>query len=139
MKRTGTLSAAAFLLPWKFEACNRNLFGRDQYRSNAKWRVVRQGTESFAVRGVFAASDVIAIGAIRALVKAGRRVPGDVSVVGYDNIPAARLVTPQLTTIDQDTNLAGRMLVSKLIDTKGGQAISERLETSLLIRESCGG
>lgn len=88
---------------------------------------------------VFAASDLIAIGAIRALVKAGRTVPGDVSVVGYDNIPAARLVTPQLTTIDQDTNLAGRMLVSKLIDTKGGQAISERLETSLLIRESCGG
>lgn len=88
---------------------------------------------------VFAASDLIAIGAIRALVKAGRSVPGDVSVVGYDNIPAARLVTPQLTTIDQDTNLAGRMLVSKLIDTQVGQAISERLETSLLIRESCGG
>lgn len=88
---------------------------------------------------VFAASDLIAIGAIRALNKAGRSVPGDVSVVGYDNIPAARLVSPQLTTIDQDTNLAGRMLVSKLIDTKAGQAISERLETSLLIRESCGG
>ncbi len=88
---------------------------------------------------VFAASDLIAIGAIRALTKSGRSVPGDVSVVGYDNIPAARLVTPRLTTIDQDTNLAGRMLVSKLIDTQGGQAISERLETSLLIRDSCGG
>lgn len=88
---------------------------------------------------VFAASDLIAIGAIRALTLSGRRVPEDVSVVGYDNIPAARLVTPRLTTIDQDTNLAGRMLVSKLIDTQGGQATSERLETSLLIRDSCGG
>ena len=88
---------------------------------------------------VFAASDLIAIGAIRALTKTGRRVPEDVSVVGYDNIPASRLVTPRLTTIDQDTNLAGRMLVSKLIDTQGGQATSERLETSLMIRESCGG
>lgn len=88
---------------------------------------------------VFAASDLIAIGAIRALQMSGRKVPEDVSVVGYDNIPAARLVTPPLTTIDQDTNLAGRMLLSKLIDTKGGQASSERLETSLLIRESCGG
>ena len=76
---------------------------------------------------------------MRALSLAGKRVPEDVSVVGYDNIPSARLVTPRLTTIDQDTNLAGRMLVSKLIDTKGGQAISERLETSLLIRDSCGG
>lgn len=88
---------------------------------------------------VFAASDLIAIGAIRALTRSGMRVPEDVSVVGYDNIPAARLVTPQLTTIDQDANLAGRMLVSKLIDKSGGPAISQRLETSLLIRESCGG
>ncbi|NJO13703.1 MAG: LacI family transcriptional regulator [Rhizobiales bacterium] len=88
---------------------------------------------------VFAASDLIAIGAIRALTRSGIRVPEDVSVVGYDNIPAARLVTPQLTTIDQDANLAGRMLVSKLIDKGDGPAISQRLETSLLIRESCGG
>ena len=89
--------------------------------------------------GVFAASDLIAIGAMRALTRAGLSVPGDVSVVGYDNIPASRLVTPRLTTIDQDANLAGRMLVSKLIDTQGGAATSDRMETSLLIRESCGG
>ena len=100
-------------------------------------------TQSAIDRGVefdaiFAASDLIAIGAIRALTKAGRRVPEDVSVVGYDNIPAARLVTPRLTTIDQDTNLAGRMLVAKLMDSKGGIGASERMETSLLIRESCG-
>jgi DNA-binding LacI/PurR family transcriptional regulator len=88
---------------------------------------------------VFAASDLIAIGAIRALTRSGLNVPSDVSVVGYDNIPAARLVTPQLTTIDQDANLAGRMLVSKLIDRGDGPAMPERLETSLLIRESCGG
>lgn len=89
--------------------------------------------------GIFAASDLIAIGAIRALTRSGRKVPEDVSVVGYDNIPASRLVTPRLTTIDQDANLAGRMLVSKLIDSQGGRATSDRLETSLLIRESCGG
>lgn len=92
-----------------------------------------------AFDAVFAASDLIAIGAIRALIRSGMRVPEDVSVVGYDNIPAARLVSPQLTTIDQDANLAGRMLVSKLIDKGDGPAISQRLETSLLIRESCGG
>lgn len=101
-------------------------------------------TRSAIARGltfdaVFAASDLIAIGAVRALNRSGLNVPADVSVVGYDNIPAARLVTPQLTTIDQDANLAGRMLVSKLIDRGDGPAISERLETSLLIRESCGG
>lgn len=88
---------------------------------------------------IFAASDLIAIGAIRAITRAGRSVPDDVSVVGYDNIAASRLVTPRLTTIDQDANLAGRMLVSKLIDAQGGKATSDRLETSLLIRDSCGG
>lgn len=101
-------------------------------------------TQSAIERGVefdaiFAASDLIAIGATRALTRAGCSVPDDVSVVGYDNIAAARLVTPRLTTIDQDANLAGRMLVSKLIDAQGGKATSARLETSLLIRESCGG
>lgn len=101
-------------------------------------------TRSAIARGlkfdaVFAASDLIAIGAIRALNRSGINVPVDVSVVGYDNIPAARLVTPQLTTIDQAANLAGRMLVSKLIDRGDGPAISEQLESSLLIRESCGG
>ncbi|MEO0419153.1 MAG: LacI family DNA-binding transcriptional regulator [Pseudomonadota bacterium] len=97
---------------------------------------IERGVEFDAV---FAASDLIAIGAMRALNLSGRKVPNDVSVVGYDNIPSARLVTPRLTTIEQDTNLAGRMLVSKLIDAKGGKAMSERLETSLLIRDSCGG
>ncbi|MEL7198835.1 MAG: substrate-binding domain-containing protein [Pseudomonadota bacterium] len=97
---------------------------------------IQSGSEFDAI---FAASDLIAIGAIHALTKSGRKVPDDVSVVGYDNIPASRLVTPRLTTIDQDANLAGRMLVSKLIDSQGGRAISERLETSLLLRESCGG
>jgi len=107
-----------------------------QSGESATRSVIESGVEFDAI---FAASDLIAIGAIRALTKSGRSVPEDVSVVGYDNIAAARLVSPRLTTIDQDANLAGRMLVSKLIDTQGGQAISERLETSLLIRETCGG
>lgn len=89
--------------------------------------------------GVVAASDLIAIGAIRALTRAGRRIPQDVSVVGYDNIPACRLVTPPLTTIDQDAILAGRTLVSKLIDSRGEMPTSDRVQTSLLIRDSCGG
>jgi DNA-binding LacI/PurR family transcriptional regulator len=108
----------------------------DQSGESATLSAIERGVRFDAI---FAASDLIAIGAIRALTKSGRAVPEDVSVVGYDNIPAARLVTPRLTTIDQDANLAGKMLVSKLIDTQGGAALSERLETSLLIRDSCGG
>ncbi|RIV75533.1 LacI family DNA-binding transcriptional regulator [Pelagerythrobacter aerophilus] len=90
--------------------------------------------------GIVAASDLIALGAIRALQRAGRDVPGDVSVVGYDDVPFARYSRPALTTVSQDTARAGRLLVSKLLDSSGvGDMRSERMPTDLIVRESCGG
>ncbi|MBS0395232.1 MAG: LacI family DNA-binding transcriptional regulator [Proteobacteria bacterium] len=90
--------------------------------------------------GVVAASDLIALGAVRALLRAGRSVPGDVSVVGYDDVSFARYTRPALTTIRQDTALAGRLLVNKLLNAEtGGELRSERLPTDLVVRESCGG
>ena len=89
--------------------------------------------------GVFAASDLIALGAIRAARRAGLNVPQDVSVVGYDNIQIARYHTPAITTISQDMGKAGRLLVSKLLsDAQASQLLSERLPTELIVRESCG-
>ncbi len=90
--------------------------------------------------GVVAASDQLALGATRALHVAGRRVPDDVSVVGYDNSPFARFSRPALTTVAQDTGKAGRLLVAKLLTARDGADIrSERLPTELIVRESCGG
>lgn len=90
--------------------------------------------------GVVAASDLIALGAIRSLLHHGKRVPEDVSVIGYDDVPFARYSRPALTTIMQDTARAGRLLVSKLLDTGGtGDMRSERMPTDLIVRESCGG
>lgn len=88
--------------------------------------------------GIFAASDLIALGAMRAIQSAGLSVPSDVSVVGYDNVPFAKLSRPALTTISQDTATAGRLLVSKLVDSKGGSCRSERSPTDLIVRASCG-
>ena len=65
--------------------------------------------------GVFAASDLIAMGAMRALAEAGKGVPQDVKVVGFDDIPAANLTTPPLTTIVQDLKGAGELLVETLM------------------------
>lgn len=89
--------------------------------------------------GVVAASDQLALGAIRTLQLAGVRVPEDVAVVGYDNLPFARLARPALTTVAQDVGKAGRLLVSKLLTARQGSEIrSERLPTELIVRESCG-
>lgn len=91
------------------------------------------------VDGVVCASDLIAIGVIRALHQQGRSVPQDVSVVGYDDIQLARYIEPPLTTIGQDLTLAGRLLVMKLLNASGpGDLRSERLPTELIQRESCG-
>jgi len=90
--------------------------------------------------GIVAASDLIALGAVRSLIRAGRSVPEDVSVIGYDDVPFARYSRPALTTIMQDTARAGRLLVSKLIDAAGGGEMrSERIPTELIVRGSCGG
>lgn len=99
-------------------------------------RLIAQNVEFDAI---FGASDLIALGAIRGLIRHGRSVPEDVSVVGYDDVLLARYSHPALTTISQDMAKAGRLLVSKLMNSKGGLDIqSERLPTDLIVRESCG-
>jgi DNA-binding LacI/PurR family transcriptional regulator len=99
--------------------------------------LIHQGVSFDAI---FAASDLIALGAIRALRHAGIAVPRDVSIVGYDDLMLSRYASPALTTIAQDTAKAGRLLVSKLLDAGGQKAMrSERLPTELIVRESCGG
>jgi DNA-binding LacI/PurR family transcriptional regulator len=89
---------------------------------------------------VFAASDLIAIGAMKRLHKAGIGIPDQVSVVGFDDIPAASYFTPALTTVRQDTRRAARALVKNLLAMIGGApGKSRQLPMSLAIRGSCGG
>lgn len=86
---------------------------------------------------VFAASDLIAIGAMRALAEAGRRVPQDVAVVGFDDIPAASLTTPPLTTVMQDIKGAGELLIDTLMAQIEGRELPERtLSARLVVRGS---
>ncbi|MFB2812771.1 LacI family DNA-binding transcriptional regulator [Shewanella xiamenensis] len=88
---------------------------------------------------IFAASDLIAIGAIRALKEKGILVPEQVAVVGYDDIPVASFANPPLTTIKQNTQLAGEILVESLLKLIRGQAVGPQLiPTTLVVRSSCG-
>lgn len=87
--------------------------------------------------GVFAASDNIAMGAIKALQERGLRVPEDVSVVGFDDIPVAPYFNPPLSTVRQDVHRGGRLLVQKVMALVKGQAVtSEVLKTELVVRSS---
>jgi len=88
---------------------------------------------------IFCASDLIAVGAIKALREKGYTVPDDVSVVGYDDIPMANFIRPALTTVQQDTRLAGEILVENLLRLVNGDAIETTiLPAKLIIRKSCG-
>ena len=106
--------------------------------------VGRQAMAQLLERGakpdaVLAASDLLAIGAIHTLESAGISVPGDVAVAGFDDIPMARLTTPALTTVQQDTTRAGEVLVERLLQRiRGEPATSEMLPARLVIRRSCG-
>ena len=88
---------------------------------------------------IFAASDLIAIGAVRALQDHSIDVPGQVSVVGFDDILAAALCRPTLTTVQQDAKRAGEALVETLIRTIRDDAPDAvALPCKLVVRKSCG-
>jgi DNA-binding LacI/PurR family transcriptional regulator len=91
------------------------------------------------VDGIVAASDMIAMGAMRGLVRHNIRVPEDVSVIGYDDVHVAAYSSPALTTIRQDVAKAGRLLVGKALRMLEGEAVrSALLPAELIVRESCG-
>jgi LacI family transcriptional regulator len=90
---------------------------------------------------VFVASDTMALGALRALREAGQRVPHDVAVVGFDDMPFATRTSPPLTTVRQPISRTGAMAAEALIDLIENADESPRrlvLPTELVIRESCG-
>jgi DNA-binding LacI/PurR family transcriptional regulator len=87
---------------------------------------------------VFAASDLMADGALQTLRRAGRRVPDDVAVVGFDDVDAARYTDPPLTTIRQPIIEIGRHMARQLLSLVDGDEIQPivTLPTELVVRES---
>ncbi len=87
---------------------------------------------------VFSANDQMALGLINGLIQDGRRVPEDVSVVGFDDVPEARFFRPALTTVRQDFEQIGRVAVESLIrQIEGGAATPvAALIPKLIVRDS---
>jgi DNA-binding LacI/PurR family transcriptional regulator len=92
--------------------------------------------QELATRGdltaVFAANDQMALGLLRALWEAGRAVPGDVSVVGFDDIPEAAFLIPPLTTVRQDFAAVGHRAIEILQTAIGEPTVDAHLPERLI-------
>ena len=90
------------------------------------------------VTAVFVSNDQMALGVVRALLERGRRVPEDVSVVGFDDLPEAAYFTPPLTTVRQEFELLGQTIMSLLERTLAGEAEPHvpLVGTNLVVRSS---
>lgn len=87
--------------------------------------------------GIFAASDAIAMGAMKALLEQGISVPQQVALVGFDDIAMSAYCTPSLTTVKQDTQAGGKLLVAQLLgQINGAKAASQLLPVKLIERQS---
>lgn len=99
----------------------------------------QQQQQGIQLDAVFAASDLIAIGVMRAIQQHGLRVPQDVAVIGFDDIPVASFSSPPLTTIQQNTTLAGEMLVINLLKLIQQEPVTQTdIEPRIIVRDSCG-
>jgi len=97
-----------------------------------------------SVTAIFAASDIMAVGALKAIREADLRVPEDVALIGFDDIPIAAALEPALTTVRQPVerlgSLAADLLLNLLENPPETQAPAHRivLPVKLIVRDSCG-
>lgn len=93
------------------------------------------------LQAVFASNDSMALGALRALDEAGLRVPDQMAIVGFDDMPFAATTKPPLTTVRQPIAEIGEAAARMLVELVEGEAAGHRqmiLPTHLIVRESCG-
>jgi DNA-binding LacI/PurR family transcriptional regulator len=92
---------------------------------------------NLAFDGIFCASDLVAAGTIKAVQEAGMDVPRDVSIVGYDDSVFSADFNPPITTVRQDWQAGGALLVAKLLELiETGHASSQTLATKLIVRQT---
>ncbi len=91
-------------------------------------------------QAIYAASDMMAFGALRAIKEAGLKVPEDIRLIGCDDIDACRYSDPQLTTVRQDKERLGKLAAHMLNDLTNGTTDLKPvfIDSELIVRESCG-
>ncbi|MDR7113216.1 DNA-binding LacI/PurR family transcriptional regulator [Microbacterium trichothecenolyticum] len=137
----GSFSAASRLDAWRAVLAER---GRvlpaarpGDWSPGSGYRAMRQLLAEERPTAVFAANDQMALGAYRAIIEAGLRIPQDVSVLGFDDIDEAEMFAPPLTTVRQDWGLLGRESLRVALEMERGAPPEQvRLATQLVLRAS---
>lgn len=117
------------------------LVGYGEFDEDAAAVAVQQWLiDGIGFDAVFCGDDDAAMGVLRVLHRAGKRVPEDVAVVGFDDVPIAAYLSPPLTTVRAPTEQVGRDAVKQLLRVINGQPAEPLtlLPTELVIRRSCG-
>lgn len=121
-------------------ACEPTLIHNGEFTEESGYAITKAILHSDKVEAIFYASDTMAIGGIRALKEAGFEVGRDVSVVGFDDIPSASVVSPPLTTVAQPIALVGTWAARLLIDLiEGNKPVPKSLSVELKLRKSTRG
>jgi DNA-binding LacI/PurR family transcriptional regulator len=131
------------LVGWKSALENAGVTVPDPIRGDWDIRSGYEAGQSLAldpaVTAVLCGNDDLALGVIRAMLQAGRDIPGSVSIVGFDDMPVASYVTPALTTVRLDFVELGRAAFALLQEQLGiGTAAAPRPQPKLVVRESSG-
>ena len=114
---------------------------RGDWSARAGYELTQQLLDEAEVTGIFVANDQMALGALRAWHEAGRHVPDDISVVGFDDIPEAPYFIPPLTTMRQDFDEMGRSglrLLLETIEAPDGAPAHVEVLPELVVRASSG-
>jgi DNA-binding LacI/PurR family transcriptional regulator len=112
------------------------------WSASSGYRLGTQLADDPGLTAVFCGNDTMALGVIRALAERGLRVPEDISIIGFDDVPEAGFYRPPLTTVRQDFGEVGRQALSTLVDRMSGAIPAGprvRVAPELIIRSSAAG
>jgi len=138
----GWLGASARIHGWRAELASAsrvaNVHLEGDWSAESGYHAGGELAANPDVTAVFVANDQMALGVLQSFAEAGRRVPEDVSVVGFDDVPESRFYAPGLTTIRLDFNEVGRLCVRRMLDLMKGLALDPvpRLQPELIHRSS---
>ena len=118
---------------------NPKLVKTDSFSVKSGYKLTKKLLKNEKLSALFVASDSMAIGAMRAIKESSLKIPEDISIIGFDDIPTAEYLTPTLSTVCVYTEHMGKTAVQKLIiKLKNGRKIPEKtiVPTKLILRES---